>query len=161
MAENLNISNSKNKAEKYKTLLPQVKALIDGENNLLANLANISAALKMTFNFLWVGFYFVDESTLVLGPFQGSIACTRIQKGKGVCGTAWKEKRTLVVDDVNQFEGHIFCNSSAKSEIVVPIFNKFDKVELVLDIDSAEYQTFDEYDAHYLKELTNLISPFL
>ena len=155
MAEDLCISNG-SKAEKYQTLLPQVKSLIEGENDLIANLANISAALKETFGFFWVGFYLVKEDELVLGPFQGPIACTRIRLGKGVCGTAWKEARTLIVPDVEQFPGHIACSSDSKSEIVVPILQQGEVVG-VLDIDSNELDSFDTIDARYLEEICTYI----
>lgn len=161
MAEELQITPSSDKNEKYETLLPQIKALVEGEPNLITNLANITAAIKSTFGFLWVGFYSVIGNELVLGPFQGSIACTRLQKGKGVCGKAWQKAETLVVDDVNQFEGHIFCNSFAKSEIVVPIFNKRGEVILVLDIDSEECATFDATDKFFLEVLAKHIQQII
>ena len=151
MAEDLCISNG-SKAEKYQTLLPQIKSLIEGENDLIANLANISAALKETFGFFWVGFYLVKGDELVLGPFQGPIACTRIRKGKGVCGTAWREKRTLVIPDVDAFPGHIACSSLSRSEIVVPLM-KEGEVWGVLDIDSELLGMFDEIDKEYLEQL--------
>jgi len=127
--------------------------LIEGESNLVANLANMSAALKETFNFFWVGFYLVDSEELVLGPFQGPIACTRIRKGKGVCGTAWSEERTIVVPDVDAFPGHIACSSLSRSEIVVPLIDHENKVWGVLDIDSEQLNTFDDTDARFLEEL--------
>lgn len=151
MAEHLVISDGA-KAEKYTLLLPQLKALVDGEQDLVANLANITAALKETFGFFWVGFYLVKENELVLGPFQGPVACTRISRGKGVCGTAWENAKTIVVDDVNAFPGHIACSSASKSEIVVPLI-KAQTVVGVLDIDSDEFATFDEVDSTHLKEL--------
>ena len=150
MAESL-IINTGSKQDKYEVLLPQLKALITGESASIANLANITAALKQTFDFFWVGFYLVKEDMLVLGPFQGPIACTRIQYGKGVCGTAWQERQTQVVPDVEQFPGHIACSSDSKSEIVVPIL-KGEKVIAVLDIDSNTLNTFDEVDAFYLEK---------
>lgn len=150
MAESL-IINTESKQDKYEVLLPQLKALITGESDSIANLANITAALKQTFDFFWVGFYLVKEDMLVLGPFQGPIACTRIQYGKGVCGTAWQERQTQVVPDVEQFPGHIACSSDSKSEIVVPIL-KGEKVIAVLDIDSNTLNTFDEVDAFYLEK---------
>lgn len=150
MAESL-IINTGSKQDKYEVLLPQLKALITGESDSIANLANITAALKQTFDFFWVGFYLVKEDMLVLGPFQGPIACTRIQYGKGVCGTAWQERQTPVVPDVEQFPGHIACSSDSKSEIVVPIL-KGEKVIAVLDIDSNTLNTFDEIDAFYLEK---------
>lgn len=156
MAEDLKISVSADKAEKYRELLPQLEALIEGENDLTANLANIAAALKQTFDFFWVGFYIVKENQLVLGPFQGPIACTRIDYGKGVCGTAWKEKRTIIVPDVDQFPGHIACSSLSKSEIVIPGFRK-GEVALVLDVDSDKPDDFDEQDKVGLEKLMCLI----
>ncbi len=146
------------KIETYESVIPQIQSLIEGEEDLIANLANIAAALKEAFNHLWIGFYIVRADnigvgkTLVLGPFQGPIACTRIKFGKGVCGTAWKEKRTLVVPDVDQFPGHIACSSLSKSEIVIPIIHD-GEVVAVLDIDSVEYNTFDETDAQYLEKI--------
>jgi len=156
MAEELVISKSIDKAERYKSLLPQIEALVGSEPDLIANLANISAALKQTFHFLWVGFYLVKNNELVLGPFQGPIACTRIALGKGVCGTSWKEKRTIVVPDVEAFPGHIACNSASKSEIVVPVV-KEGNVVMVLDIDSDQPGTFDETDQRFLELMVKLI----
>lgn len=155
MAEDLLIGTG-NKEEKYRELLPQLRALVDTETNLVANLANIAAALKQTFDFFWVGFYVVEGDELVLGPFQGPIACTRIRFGRGVCGTAWKEARTLIVPDVEQFPGHIACSSDSKSEIVVPII-KQGNVTGVLDIDSNALNSFDEIDARYLEEICTYI----
>jgi GAF domain-containing protein len=157
MAEELIINQSLDKEGKYSVLLPQIKSLIDGEKNLIANLANITAALKETFNFFWVGFYLVIDNELVLGPFQGSIACTRIAYGKGVCGTAWKEMKTIIVDDVDKFPGHIACSSLSRSEIVVPIFNKNNVVTMVLDIDSDKLADFDTVDQKYLEQLAVII----
>lgn len=151
MAENLLISTG-SKEEKYRELLPQLHALVSTETDFIANLANVSATLKQTFGFFWVGFYMVKGDELVLGPFQGPIACTRIRIGRGVCGTAWKEARTLIVPDVEQFPGHIACSSDSKSEIVVPMI-KQGKVIGVLDIDSDTLDSFDDIDAHYLKEI--------
>jgi L-methionine (R)-S-oxide reductase len=145
------------KAEKYKSLLPQIQALVGDEEDLIANLANISAALKSTFNFFWVGFYWVKNNELVLGPFQGSLACTRISLGKGVCGSAWKEKITILVEDVDQFPGHIACSSLSKSEIVVPII-KNGEVLGVLDVDSDKLNDFDQEDKIYLEELCQWIA---
>lgn len=156
MAESLNISQTSSKEEKYRSLLSQLKGLLEGETDTIANMANISAALKMTFNFFWVGFYIVKREELVLGPFQGTIACTRIKYGRGVCGTAWKEKRTAIVEDVNQFPGHIACDAASQSEIVIPIFNH-DEVIAVLDIDSDHLNHFDETDAHYLQQIVKLL----
>ncbi len=151
MAEELKVVG-RTKQEKYVELLPQIKALLYGESDQVANLANVSAALMQAFNFLWVGFYMVKSDELVLGPFQGPIACTRIKLGKGVCGTAWEQKKTMLVDDVDAFPGHIACSSLSKSEIVVPLL-KNDTVIGVLDIDSAELKSFDETDELFLNEL--------
>src|SRR6267154_3236264 len=145
MAENLIIATSTTKAERYEMLLPQIESLIAGESDLVANLSNIAAALKQTFNFFWIGFYLVKGNELVLGPFQGPIACTRIGLGKGVCGTSWKEKKVLVVPNVYEFPGHIACSSDSKSEIVLPAF-KGGEVALVLDVDSDTLNDFDEVD---------------
>lgn len=157
MAEELIISSNLNKEQKYLALLPQIKALVTGENNLTANLANISAALKQTFNWWWVGFYWVDDNELVLGPFQGPIACTRILKGKGVCGTSWLNKQTILVPDVEKFPGHIACSAASKSEIVVPII-KNNEVIGVLDCDSELLNHYDETDSVYLKQLCQIIA---
>jgi len=156
MSESLYIPVGSSKKEKYLSLLPQIEALTSGEEDTIANLANISAALKEAFGFFWVGFYLVKDSQLVLGPFQGPIACTRIGLGKGVCGTVWKEGRTLIVPDVDVFPGHIACNSASKSEIVLPAF-KEGKVALVLDIDSDQLDDFDETDEEYLEQLMRLV----
>lgn len=157
MPEELFINQSLDKESKYKDLLPQLKALVEGEENLIANLANISAALKQTFNFFWVGFYLVEKNELVLGPFQGSIACTRIEYEKGVCGTAWKEQKTIIVEDVDKFPGHIACSSLSRSEIVVPILNKNNVVTMVLDVDSNRLSDFDLIDQKYLEEIATII----
>ena len=157
MAENLSI-NAGSKEEKYRELLPQLYALISTETDFIANLANLSAALKQTFNFFWVGFYVVKEEMLVLAPFQGPLACTRIRYGKGVCGTAWKDAQTIVVPDVEQFPGHIACSSDSRSEIVVPIVRD-GKVVAVLDIDSDKLNEFDKTDAEYLERLCAIL-PF-
>jgi L-methionine (R)-S-oxide reductase len=157
MAEELIISSILNKEQKYLALLPQIKALVTGENNLTANLANISAALKQTFNWWWVGFYWVDDNELVLGPFQGPIACTRILKGKGVCGTSWLNKQTIIVQDVEKFPGHIACSAASKSEIVVPII-KNNEVIGVLDCDSEHLNHYDETDRIYLEQLSQIIA---
>jgi len=140
------------KEKQYQLLLKQAQALVKDETNLIANLSNLSSLIHFTFNFWWTGFYFVDSQQLVLGPFQGPLACTRIPYGKGVCGTAWKEGRTIVVPDVEQFPGHIACSSESRSEIVVPIF-KDGKVWAELDIDSKELNTFDEIDKQWLELL--------
>lgn len=156
MSHTLHITTS-SKEEAYQSLLPQLKALIEGEADTVANFANVSAALKMTFGFFWVGFYIVKKDELVLGPFQGSIACTRIRYGKGVCGTAWKEQRIVIVEDVNQFPGHIACDAASQSEIVIPLFSS-DEVVAVLDIDSEHLNHFDETDAHYLQKITEYLT---
>src|SRR6185312_5004956 len=140
------------KSEQYRSLLPQLRALTDGERDRVANLANIAAALKQQFGWLWVGFYLVKDGELVVGPFQGPVACTRIRKGKGVCGSSWQQGRTLIVPDVEAFPGHIACSSLSRSEIVVPIFDGGDVVG-VLDADSRELNTFDEEDGRWLEEL--------
>lgn len=156
MAENLIIATSTTKTERYETLVPQIKSLISGESDLVANLSNIAAALKQTFGFFWVGFYLVKNNELVLGPFQGPIACTRIAFGKGVCGASWKEEKTFVVPNVDEFPGHIACSSDSKSEIVLPAF-KNGKVFLVLDVDSDKLNDFDDTDAEYLGRVMKLI----
>jgi L-methionine (R)-S-oxide reductase len=156
MADDLLIING-NKKEQYENLLPQIKGLLEGETDLIANLANVAAALKEQFNWLWVGFYLVKNNELVLGPFQGPVACTRIKKGRGVCGAAWEKAVTLIVPDVEKFPGHIACSSLSKSEIVVPILQN-NEVKAVLDVDSADVNQFDETDKQYLEEIVNLIS---
>ena len=155
MAEDLSIIQG-TKEEQYQTLLPQIKALIEGEPDLVANLANISAALKEQFGWLWVGFYLVKKEELVLGPFQGPVACTRIQKGRGVCGSAWQQAQTLIVPDVEKFPGHIACSSLSKSEIVVPVIRN-GEVTAVLDVDSELLNLFDETDKKYLEEIVSWI----
>lgn len=155
MAEDLLIGTG-NKEEKYRELLPQLHALVDTETDRVANLANVAAALKQTFDFFWVGFYRVKGDELVLGPFQGPVACTRIRLGKGVCGTAWKEAHTLIVPDVEKFPGHIACSSASKSEIVVPVIQEGNVIG-VLDIDSDMPDSFDEIDARYLEEICTYI----
>lgn len=155
MAEDLNIIGG-TKQEQYEALLPQIKGLLSGEPDLIANLANISAALHEQFGWLWVGFYIVKEDELVLGPFQGPVACTRIRKGKGVCGTSWEKETTLIVPDVEKFPGHIACSSKSKSEIVVPLIRN-GKVIAVLDVDSEALNHFDATDQQYLKQILNLI----
>ena len=156
MAEDLIITKG-TKKEQYETLLPQIKALLEGEPDLIANLANITGALKEQFNWLWVGFYLVKNDELVLGPFQGPVACTRIKKGKGVCGTSWAKAQTLIVPDVEKFPEHIACSSLSKSEIVVPIIRN-NKVIGVLDVDSIEPDQFDNIDQDYLEQITELIN---
>ncbi len=160
MAEELIIEQSATKAEKYKSLLPQIEALIYGEEDVTANLANIASALKYGMDFFWVGFYLVKHDELVLGPFQGPIACTRIALGKGVCGTAWEKAETIIVENVDEFPGHIACSSDSKSEIVLPAF-KNEKVALILDVDSDQLSDFDEVDREYLEQLIKLIEKFL
>ena len=155
MAEDLHIATG-NKTEQYQTLIPQIKALLEGEPDLIANLANVVATLKEQFNWLWVGFYTVKNDELVVGPFQGPVACTRIRKGKGVCGTSWAKAETIIVPDVEKFPGHIACSSLSKSEIVVPVIRN-NKVAAVLDVDSKEYDEFDETDKEYLEQIVNLI----
>lgn len=155
MAENLIITEG-DKEQQYQTLFPQIEALLAGETDTTANMANVAAALKQMFDFFWVGFYVVKEDMLVLAPFQGPIACTRIRHGKGVCGTAWKEAKTLIVPDVEQFPGHIACNAASRSEIVVPVIRK-GKVMAVLDIDSDKLDSFDEVDASYLERICGLL----
>ena len=145
-----------NKIEQYELLYEQVKALINKENDDIANMANVAAIIHEAFNFWWTGFYRVIDKELVLGPFQGPVACTRIAYGRGVCGTAWKEEETIVVEDVHQFPGHIACSSASKSEIVVPIF-KDNQVVAVLDIDSEKLATFDNVDKEWLEKLVELL----
>jgi len=157
MAETLYLSAT-DKAGRYAELLPQIEALLQAETDLVANLANVAAVLKEAFGFFWVGFYEVKAGVLVLGPFQGPLACTRIQLGKGVCGTAWAEKRTQLVPDVDAFPGHIACSSASRSEIVVPVFGKNGEVRLVLDVDSDQLNDFDANDQRYLEELAQLIT---
>ena len=156
MAEDLLITKG-TKEEQYESLLPQIKALLEGEPDLIANLANITGALKEQFNWLWVGFYLVKSDELVLGPFQGPVACTRIRKGKGVCGTSWAKAQTLIVPDVEKFPGHIACSSLSRSEIVVPIIRN-NKVIGVLDVDSIEPDQYDNIDQDYLEQITELIN---
>ena len=155
MAEDLQIITG-SKTEQYQSLLPQIKGLLEGETDLVANLANIAAALKEQFGWLWTGFYLVKDDELVLGPFQGPVACTRIRKGRGVCGTSWAEAKTLIVPDVEKFPGHIACSSLSKSEIVVPLI-KNGVVTGVLDVDSSEYNQFDEIDKEYLEQIVGMV----
>lgn len=147
-----------NKKEKYELLLQQVESLVAGETNWVGVLANVTAAIRETMQFFWVGFYLVQGKELVLGPFQGSVACYHIPYGKGVCGTAWARRETVIVEDVEQFPGHIACSSLSKSEIVVPIFNQNGEVTAVLDIDSTDLATFDTTDQHYLERMMLLVS---
>ena len=160
MAEVLNISQSTEKDERYKSLLPQIEALVAGEPDVVANLSNIAAALRQSMNFFWIGFYIVKNNELVLGPFQGPIACTRIAFGKGVCGASWKEKKVILVPNVDEFPGHIACSSASKSEIVLPAFKGPD-VALVLDVDSDKVNDFDAVDELYLGQVMRLIEKFL
>lgn len=155
MAEELTICSG-SKEEQYKMLFPQMQSLIGNETDMIANMANMAAALKQTFDFYWVGFYIVRDNQLVLGPFQGPIACTRIKPGRGVCGTAWSEARTLIVPDVDKFPGHIACNSASRSEIVVPL-KKNDSVYTVLDIDSDTLNSFDETDKQWLEKIVGIL----
>lgn len=156
MAEDLVISRNLDKEAQYVSLIPQIKALIRGEEDQIANLANIAAALKEQFGWFWVGFYLVKGDELVLGPFQGPVACTRIKKGKGVCGASWQQNKTLIVPDVDQFPGHIACASASRSEIVLPLHRGAEVVG-VLDVDSEHLSYFDEVDAKYLKEIISLL----
>lgn len=155
MAEDLIILTG-SKKEQYESLIPQITGLLEGETDLVANLANVAAALKEQFHWFWVGFYLVKEGELVLGPFQGPVACTRIRKGRGVCGSSWEQAKTLIVPDVEKFPGHIACSSLSKSEIVVPLF-KGNEVWGVLDVDSSALDQFDETDQFYLEKIVQLI----
>ena len=165
MAEDLQIISG-NKEEQYQSLVPQIKALLEGEPDIIANMANVAAALKEQFGWFWVGFYVVKPSSvktsegenneLVLGPFQGPVACTRIKKGRGVCGTSWAEAKTLIVPDVEKFPGHIACSSLSRSEIVIPVMRN-NEVVAVLDVDSSDYDQFDITDQQYLEEIVSLI----
>jgi len=157
MAEQLHISTTAGKRQRYAELLPQVEALVNGERDVVANLANVTAALRQTFGFFWVGFYLVKDNQLVLGPFQGPIACTRIEFGKGVCGACWKEARAIIVPDVEQFPGHIACSSDSKSEIVLPVV-KDGKVIMVLDVDSDKLNDFGPDDEEGLSAITRLLA---
>ncbi|WP_338762060.1 GAF domain-containing protein [Bernardetia sp. ABR2-2B] len=169
MAETLTISATATKAEKYQELIPQIKALTSIESDLTANLANIAAALKYGMDFFWVGFYRVEKNdstdfekqTLILAPFQGPLACTRIKYGKGVCGKSWQDKATILVEDVEKFEGHIACSTDSKSEIVVPAFDKDGNVALILDVDSDKVNDFDQTDKKYLEELMKAVEGLL
>ncbi|MBS1608560.1 MAG: GAF domain-containing protein [Bacteroidetes bacterium] len=155
MAEDLSIIAG-TKTEQYESLIPQINGLLDGEPDLIANLANIVAALKEQFGWFWVGFYLVKNNELVLGPFQGPVACTRIRKGKGVCGASWEKAKTIIVPDVEKFPGHIACSSLSKSEIVVPVIRN-NEVIGVLDVDSSKYDQFDTTDQKYLETVVNLV----
>lgn len=157
MAETLVITGT-SKEERYRSLMPQIAALTEGETDFTANLANIVGALRQVFGFFWIGVYLVKGNQLVLGPFQGPIACTRINKGKGVCGTSWEKKQTLIVPDVDLFPGHIACSSDSKSEIVVPVIGRDGEVILVIDADSNQLNDFDQTDERYLEEIAGLIA---
>lgn len=156
MAEDLKVITGTSKDQQYESLIPQIKALLEGEKDEIANMANVAAALKQAFDFFWVGFYLVKGNELVLGPFQGPVACTRIAMGKGVCGAAWKQAEVILVDDVDTFPGHIACSSLSKSEIVIPIIRD-GKVISILDVDSDYLAAFDEIDAKYLSEILLLL----
>ena len=157
MAEDLTITTSGTKEEQYLALIPQITALLQGETDLIANLANVCAALKEQFNWFWVGFYLVKNNELVLAPFQGPVACTRIKKGKGVCGAAWQQAQTIIVQDVDLFPGHIACATAAKSEIVIPLF-KNNNIIGVLDVDSEYLSYFDEVDSNYLNKIISTLN---
>ena len=148
------------KNETYQLLLAQVKAMVKDESDPVANMANVAALIQEAFRFWWTGFYRVIDNQLVLGPFQGPVACTRIGFGKGVCGTSWKERKTLVVEDVEQFPGHIACSSESRSEIVVPLIKQGEVIG-VLDIDSERLATFDETDQHWLEQVAAVVSAVL
>ncbi len=156
MAEDLLIATG-SKTDRYESLIPQIKALLEGEADLIANTANIVAALKEQFGWFWVGFYFVKNEELVLGPFQGPVACTRIRKGRGVCGSSWAKMETLIVPDVEKFPGHIACSSLSRSEIVVPVVRD-NEVLAVLDVDSELLDQFDDTDKYYLEKITDMLS---
>ena len=161
MSESITVSGN-TKKEKYESLLPQIKALVEGETDTIANLSNIVAALKYAMDYFWVGIYFVKEAAdnkkeLILGPFQGPVACTRIAYGKGVCGKSWESKQTIIVDEVDKFPGHIACSSLSKSEIVLPAFNIDGTVKLVLDVDSEHFASFDKTDETYLEQVIQII----
>jgi L-methionine (R)-S-oxide reductase len=160
MAEELIIAQAASKEEQYQSLIPQIEALVTGESDLTANLANIAAALKYGMGFFWVGFYLVKGEEMILGPFQGPIACTRIAKGKGVCGTTWANAETIIVPNVDEFPGHIACSSDSKSEIVLPAF-KDNAVALVLDVDSERFNDFDSTDQRYLEQLMKIVEGLL
>lgn len=156
MAEDLTILKEASKEEKYRSILPQIQALLAGETDSIANLANVCAALKEQFGWFWVGFYLIKDGELVLGPFQGPVACTRIKKGKGVCGSSWEQEKILIVPNVDEFPGHIACASASKSEIVLPLIHKGEIIG-VLDVDSEHLAHFDEIDAKYLAEILSLL----
>ena len=158
MAEELLVTTSTDKKERYESLLPQIEALVSSEEDLIANMANVASALKYGMDFFWVGFYLVKAEELVLGPFQGPIACTRIRKGKGVCGTSWEKAETIIVPDVDEFPGHIACSSESRSEIVVPGMAN-GAVQWILDVDSAEVHSFDTIDQYYLERICTYLLP--
>ena len=160
MAETIAFNSEASREERYQTILPQLQAIVEGEKDTIANLANIVAVLKEVFGFFWIGFYLVKNDSLVLGPFQGPLACTRIAMGKGVCGTAWKEKKSILVPDVDLFPGHIACSSASKSEVVIPIFVK-DEVRMILDIDSDQLNDFTADDIKYLEMVADICSQVL
>ena len=160
MAEELKITGGVSREEAYLEVIPQIEALISGETDLVANLANVTAALKETFGFFWIGFYFVKGEELVLGPFQGPVACTRIKYGCGVCGQAWQNQEIIIVPDVDQFPGHIACSSQSKSEIVIPVFKK-NTIKLVLDIDSDKLDDFSDVDQKYLTQIVKLLEELI
>jgi L-methionine (R)-S-oxide reductase len=155
MAEDLQITRG-SKEQQYESLIPQIKGLLEGETDLVANLANMAAALKEQFGWFWVGFYRVKDDELVLGPFQGPVACTRIRKGRGVCGSSWEQQKTLIVPDVEKFPGHIACSSLSRSEIVVPVIRN-NEVVAVLDVDSDQYDQFNTTDQQYLEQIISLL----
>ena len=161
MAETITIPHNASKEELYASLVSQVKYLVADETDAIANIANVMAVLKYSFNFLWVGVYIVKENELVLGPFQGPLACTRIQKGKGVCGSAWLNKETIIVPNVHEFPGHIACSSLSQSEIVIPGFNSNGQVSFVLDVDAEQLNAFDQIDAFYLSQMVEVLQNFV
>ncbi len=156
MAEDLTITRNTSKEEQYQSIIPQIDALLHGETDFIANLANVAAALKEQFNWFWVGFYLVKDNELVLGPFQGPVACTRIKKGKGVCGASWQQAETIIVPDVEEFPGHIACASASRSEIVLPLIVKGEVIG-VLDVDSEVLNKFDETDKTYLEQVISIL----
>lgn len=161
MAEDLKVLKGVSREEQYRALMPQIQALVAGEDDFIANVGNVMAALKETFQFFWVGCYFVKNDELVLSVFQGPVACTRIKKGKGVCGASWEKAKVMIVDDVDQFPGHIACSSLSKSEIVLPIFNKNGEIAGVLDVDSEHLAHFSAIDEEYLKQVVDLIGSWI
>ena len=158
MAEELILNSSLNKDEKYETLIPQLQSLVEGETDLIANLANIAAALRQTFGWFWVGFYLVRGNELVLGPFQGDIACTRIRYGKGVCGSAWEAKHSFLVPNVDEFPGHIACSSLSVAKIVVPVLSADGNVLAVLDVDSEKFEVLDKKDVFHLEKIAAIVA---